>query len=161
MAPKDQRQQDTRRVVNRKARHDYHIVDTVEVGIALTGNEVKSIRQGQVSLAEGFVRVEPATAELFLYQVDIAPYSHAPVTAVTDRRRPRKLLAHKREITRLQAQTIPRGTTIVPLEMYFVRGKVKLQIGLATSKDKADKRRTIQKRDGERQIQRGMTRKII
>ncbi len=151
----------TARIVNRRARFTYHILETLEVGIALTGAEVKSIRQGQVSLAEGFVAIEPGTLELFLYQVDIAPYTHASPTQAPNRLRSRKLLAHKREIRKLLGHTTAKGTTMVPLAMYFVRGKVKLEIGVARGKKAHDKRQSIKDRDADREIRRGMTRKVV
>ncbi len=149
------------RIANRKARYDYHILEKLEVGIMLVGCEVKSIRNSQVSLAEGFVRVEPATMELFLYNVDIAPYAHAAATTAPDRQRPRKLLAHKRQVANLLGMTTTKGTTIVPLAIYFVRGKAKLEIGVVQGKKTHDKRQTIKDRHAKREIQRGMTRKVV
>ena len=149
------------KIVNRKARFDYQILDTIEVGIALVGSEVKSIRQAQVSLAEGFARVETETMELFLYNVDIAPYSHTNVATAPDRLRRRKLLAKKREIDKLATQTAVKGTTLVPLAIYFVRGMAKLQLGVGRGKKTVDKRQTVKTRDADREIRRSMTRKII
>ncbi len=161
MAKKNTKSSGSPRIVNRKARHDYEILETLEVGIALLGSEVKSIRQSQASLAEGFARVEPATMELFLYNVDIAPYEHARLAEPPDRQRKRKLLAHKREIEKLLGHTTAKGTTIVPLAMYFVRGNVKLEIGVGRGKKTVDKRQTIQKRDTDREIRRRLARKVI
>jgi len=149
------------RIVNRKAKHDYHILEKIEVGIVLWGCEVKSIRNSQVSLAEGFANIEPATMELFLHNVDIAPYSHADPAKAPDRKRRRKLLAHKREIAKLHQHTATKGTTLVPLAMYFVRGMAKLEIGIARGKRDYDKRQSIKNRDSDREIRRGLARKVI
>ncbi len=160
MAQKKKHADANPRIVNRKARHDYHILETLEVGIALAGSEVKSVRQGQISLAEGFIRVELPSMELFLYHVDIAPYGHGDVASAPDRRRRRKLLAHKRQIIKLTEHTTAKGTTIVPLAMYFARGMAKLEIGVARGKKMYDKRQTIKDRESQRQIQRGLARKV-
>lgn len=149
------------RIVNRKARHDYHILDTLEVGVVLQGSEVKSVRNGQVSLAGGYARVESPSMELYLYDVDIAPYAHAVGPYAHEPKRPRKLLAHKHQIAKLLGQTSAKGVTIVPLEMYFVRGRVKLTLGVAEGKKAYDKRQTLKKTEADRQIRRGLTRKVI
>lgn len=149
------------RIANRKAFHDYHISEKIEVGIALQGSEVKSIRHGKVTLAEGFARVEPGNMGLYLYNVDIAPYAPATGVAAHEPQRPRKLLAHKREIAKLLDLSGPKGATLVPLAMYFVRGMVKVELGIASGKQAHDKREDIKKRDAARDIQRGMTRKKI
>ncbi len=149
------------RIVNRRARHDYHVVESLEVGIQLTGSEVKSIRNGQVSLAEGFARVDPNRMELFLLGVNIAHYTHAGPKTGHEPTRPRKLLAHKRQIASLLGQTANKGTTLVPLTMYFVRGKVKVELGVVRGKQSHDKRQDIKKRDADRDIRRAMTKKVI
>jgi SsrA-binding protein len=149
------------RIENRKARHDYHILDKLEVGIMLQGSEVKSIRHGEVSLGEGFCRVEPNTMELWLYGVNIAPYRQAMGNNGHEPTRPRKLLAHRREIARLFAQVNAKGTTLVPLAMYFVRGKVKLEIGVGQGKQAHDKREDLKARSADREMRRAMTRKVI
>ncbi|MCC7409917.1 MAG: SsrA-binding protein SmpB [Phycisphaeraceae bacterium] len=147
------------RIANRKAHHDYHILEKIEVGIELAGSEVKSIRAGLVSLAEGFAQVE-ASGELFLHSVHIGEYKqagplgHIPV-------HPRKLLAHKREIQRLATKTSAKGFTLVPLAMYFVRGWVKVELGLATGKKAHDKRQDLKDRDAQRDMRRAMTRKTL
>lgn len=148
------------RIANRKATHDYHILEKIETGIVLQGSEVKSIRNGQVSLAEGFARVEPKDMGLYLYNVDIAPYAYAGVTG-HEAKRPRKLLAHKRQIHQLFQSTANKGYTLIPLAMYFVRGMVKVELGLGQGKKDYDKRRSIKDKEAQRQIQRGMTRKIL
>ena len=158
---KDKPANPTPRIVNRKARHDYHILDTLEVGIVLQGSEVKSVRQGQVSLAEGFARIEPASNELMLYGVNIAPYAQATGNNGHEPTRPRKLLAHKRETLRLLDKTTAKNSTLVPLEMYFVRGRVKVKIGLAQGKKAHDKRQDMKTREADREMRRAMTRKVI
>lgn len=151
----------TPRIVNRKARHDYFILDSFEVGIVLQGSEVKSIRNGQVSLAEGFAMVNPTTHALELFDVDIAPYAKAHGPAGHEPKRVRRLLAHKREIIRIGDQVTAKGTTLVPLTMYFVRGKVKVELGIGQGKKQHDKRQSIKNREADREMQRGMTRKKL
>lgn len=148
------------RIVNRKATHDYFIHEKLEAGIVLQGSEVKSIRAGQVSLGEGYARIEN-DGGLYLYEVNIAPYEKAAGVNghIPDQRR--KLLAHKREIQRLAGVVEAKGATIIPLSMYFVRGNVKVEIGVATGKRSHDKRQDIKTREADREIRRGMTRKVI
>jgi SsrA-binding protein len=148
------------RIANRKAYHDYHVHESLEVGVALLGSEVKSIRASQVSLGEGFARVEPATTELFLYNVDIAPYAQAG-PAGHEPKRPRKLLAHKRQIDKLLTATSAKGFTLIPLAMYFVRGKVKLEIGVCSGKRQHDRREDMKKKDADKSIRQAMTRKRL
>ncbi|MCC6908517.1 MAG: SsrA-binding protein SmpB [Phycisphaerales bacterium] len=152
----------TPEINNRKARHEYHILETLECGIVLVGSEVKAVRAGQVSLNEGFARVDERTGEFFLYGVHISDY--APARGSVNRHAPaqvRKLLAHKREIRKLAAETRVKGTTMVPLKMYFKDGYAKVLIGLATGKGQSDKREDVKKRDAQRDMQRAMTRKRI
>lgn len=149
------------RIANRRALHDYHITDKLEVGIQLKGTEVKSVRHAQVSLAEGFALVDPRTMELYLHDVDIAHYPQAPPEGQHETKRPRKLLAHKREIENLFGKTTAKGVTLVPLAMYFKGGKVKLEIGLGTGKSHHDKRQDLKKREADKEIRKGMTRKFI
>ena len=145
-------------IENRRARHDYHIGDTLECGMVLEGSEVKSVRDGKVSLAEGYVRVEPELPGLFLHSVQIDEYpparghQHLP-------KRTRTLLAHKREIEKLARQTAQKGFTLVPLKMYFKDGRVKLLIGVAQGKGDYDKRQDIKSRDAARDIRRAMSRR--
>lgn len=151
---------DAPRILNRKARHDYHIQSSLEVGIVLVGSEVKSIRNGQASLAEGFAMVDDKSMTLSLFEVDIAkyaqagPFNHEP-------RRVRRLLAHKREIKKLLDQSGAKGSTLVPLAMYFVRGKVKVELGLGVGKKAFDKREDLKKKDSERAMRRAMTRRTL
>ena len=127
----------------------------------MRASEVKSIRQGKVSLAEGFARVEPGDMSLYLYNVDIAAYAQAAIENGHEPKRIRKLLAHKREIAKLLGETSAKGSTLVPLAMYFVRGMVKLELGLGTGKQAHDKRHDIKDREAKREIQRGMTRRTL
>ncbi len=153
---------DQPRIANRKARHEYHILESLEVGLALMGSEVKSVRQGKVSLSEGFARVEPATGELWLHDVDIARYENAPAERQHEPKRRRRLLAHRREIDKLLTETRSKGVTLIPLAMYFnSRGLCKLEIGLARGKGKSDKRESMKTKDAKRDMQRAMTRKRI
>lgn len=148
-------------IVNRRARHDYHIGDTLEVGVKLVGTEVKSVRQGKVSLAEGYVRVQESPPEMKLHSVHIAEYPPAGAGELQhDPERTRTLLAHKREIRKLAQDTKAKGVTIVPLKMYFKEGRVKLLIGVGTGKRKADKREDIREREARRDIERAMSRRM-
>ncbi len=141
---------------NRRARHDYFILETYEAGLALVGSEVKSLRGGMVSLKEGFARVEGG--EVFLYDVHIATYDKSSVF-VPDPKRPRKLLLNKPEIKRLYGKTQERGLTLVPLRMYFNnRGLAKVELGLARGKKKYDKRAALRERELEREAQKDLRR---
>jgi SsrA-binding protein len=141
---------------NRKAHHDYTVLETLECGIALVGSEVKSLRAGQVSLEEAFARIK--SNEVWLLGCDIAEYveanrfNHQP-------RRPRKLLIHRREITRFAGQAHQKGLTLVPLRMYFKRGKAKLLLGLCRGKQRHDKREAMKKAEARRDMQRQMMRR--
>jgi SsrA-binding protein len=136
---------------NRKARHDYTILDTYEAGIALVGTEVKSLREGRASLVDAFATVD--NGEIFLRNLHIPEYvqgtwtNHAP-------RRTRKLLLHKGEILRLIGKTKEGGLALVPLQMYFKDGKVKVELALAKGKKSYDKRQALAKRDAEREMTR-------
>lgn len=147
------------RIANRAAYHKFHIHEKLEVGVELLGSEVKSIRAGGASLAEGFARVDPARLELFLFGVHVAPYANAPLAHLP--LRPRKLLAHRREIAKLLTATQSKGATLIPLAMYFSKGRVKVELGVATGKKQHDQRQDIKERDAKRDIRRGMTRRVI
>jgi len=148
------------RIENRRAKRDYNLSGHLECGIVLQGSEVKSVRYARVSLAEGYASVNPHTMELWLQNVDIAlypqagPLQHVPKNA-------RKLLAHKREIQRLFGATTAKGVTLVPTAMYFKDGRVKVEIAIAEGKRSYDKRDDIKKKEMDRDIKRGMTRKIL
>lgn len=149
------------RIINRKARHDYFIEESLECGVMLTGSEVKSVREGKASIAEGYAMIDGRTMELWLFDVDIAQYVNAAPGAHIPKRK-RKLLAHKREIERLFGKTTAKGTTLVPLEMYFNdRGMAKVKVGLAVGKQKGDKRDSMRERDARRDMQRAMTRRRL
>ena len=133
---------------NRKAFHDYHILETFETGLVLLGTEVKSIREGHVNLRDSFARIE--NGEVFVYNIHIQPYSHRGY-ADHEPLRPRKLLLHAHEIRKLIGKTVERGMTLVPLRMYFKNGKVKVALGLARGKQMHDKRETIKQREADRE----------
>ena len=133
---------------NRKAGFDYHILETFEAGLALTGTEVKAIREGRVNLRDSYCRLEKA--EAFLLGAHIGQYSHGGYAA-HDPVRPRKLLLKREELNKLLGRTTERGLTIVPLRMYFKRGRVKLAVALAKGKKTFDKRETIRRREAERE----------
>ena len=133
---------------NRKAFHDYHLLETFEAGVALLGTEVKAIREGRVNLRDSFAKVEDG--EIFLYNVNISPYSHRGYAEHEPLRR-RKLLLHRDEIRKLIGKTIERGMTLVPVRMYFKKGRVKVAISLAKGKKDYDKRETIKRREVDRE----------
>jgi SsrA-binding protein len=133
---------------NRKAFHDYHILDTFEAGLVLLGTEVKSIREGRVNLRDSFARLEHG--EAFLYNVNISPYSHRGYVD-HEPLRPRKLLLHRDELRKLTGKTVEKGMTLVPLRLYFKNGRVKVAIGLAKGKKEYDKRETIKRRETDRE----------
>jgi SsrA-binding protein len=133
---------------NRKARHDYHLLETFEAGVVLLGTEVKAIREGRVNLRDSFARVEGG--EVWVYNIHISPYSHRGYTDHEPTRR-RKLLLHKQEIRKLIGKTVERGMTLVPLRLYFKNGKAKMAISLAKGKQAHDKRDAIRKREVDRE----------
>jgi SsrA-binding protein len=146
-------------VTNRKALRDYHILETLEAGIELTGIEVKSIRAGLVNLQGSFARVE--RGEVYLYDSDIQPYVRASHEQHESRRR-RKLLLHRAEIDNLAGHTEQAGRTLVALKMYWKKGRVKVSLGIGKGKASADKRADLKRRVQEREVQRvlaGMQRK--
>lgn len=141
-----------RRIVNKKAKHEYHIVDTVEAGIVLTGCEVKSVRSGRAQITDGFVRINGYEATLYGCQIDRYEHAHE---ADYDPKRKRRLLLHRREIRRLSSQLAQKGFTLVPISMYFSpRGLAKVELGLATGKQQHDKREDLKKRQHQRDIDR-------
>ena len=133
---------------NRKALHDYHILETFEAGIMLQGTEVKSIREGRVNLRDSFARVE--AGEVWVYNIHISPYSHRGYADHEPTRR-RKLLLHKQEIRKLIGKTVEKGMTLVPTRLYFHNGHVKVAISLAKGKKAHDKRETIKRRETDRE----------
>jgi SsrA-binding protein len=151
---KDQRGKDDRkkaeRIIadNRKAHHDFHLIETFEAGVALVGTEVKAIREGRVNLRDSFARVDGG--DIYVHNVHIGAYSsrgyadHEPL-------RPRKLLLHRQEIQKLIGKTTERGMTMVPVRMYFKNGRVKIAISLAKGKKDYDRRETIKRREIDRE----------
>ncbi len=139
---------------NRRARHEYHIEETLEAGLALVGTEVKSVRQGKANLGDAYAAIEGG--EAILYNMHISPYdpasrfNHDPV-------RPRKLLLHKREIAKLRSRVAERGYSLVPLRLYFRNGRAKLELALVRGKKLYDKREALAKRDRERDVERAMS----
>ena len=142
------------RIVNRKAHHDYFVLETLEAGMHLLGTEIKSIRNGKVSLDEGFARINRDN-ELFLYGVDIAPYAQAGPRN-HEPTRVRKLLVHKRQIKMMSRHVQQKGQTLIPLNIHFKRGMAKLELGLCRGKSRADKRQTIKEREHKIEIGRAM-----
>ena len=142
-------------VDNRRARHEYHILESFEAGLVLTGTEVKSIRTGGASLSEAYARVR--NGEAWLMGMHVPPYKQGSFSNL-EPTRPRKLLLHKSEIVRLQSRVAEKGLTIVPLRLYFTRGIAKVQLGIARGKKLWDKRADLARRDVEREIARHVRR---
>jgi len=140
---------------NRKARHEYHIEDTLEAGLSLLGSEVKSLRAGGANLTDAYVQLKKG--EAFLVSAHIAPYAHAN-RANHEPRRERKLLLHAREIGRLSIKVNEKGFTLIPLMLYFKGARVKVEIGLAKGKKLHDKRTDIRKREADRDMERALRR---
>jgi len=136
---------------NRKARHEYFVLETFEAGIALQGSEIKSIRAGHISLAESYIRIDGH--EAWLEDAHIAPYEQASINN-HDPRRPRKLLLHRDEIEKLWTNVRQKGVTVIPLKVYLKDGRAKIEIALAKGKKLYDKRAEITKRDAAREIER-------
>lgn len=142
---------------NRKARHDYHIEETMEVGLVLTGTEIKSIRAGKVNLKDSFARIQEG--EVFLHNMHISPYeqgnryNHDPL-------RTRKLLLHRRQINKLIGLTKEKGYTLIPLKLYLKNGLAKLDLALGKGKKLYDKRETMKKRDADREAQRALKERL-
>ena len=146
---KSEREQAQKNVAeNRKAFHDFHILETFEAGLVLLGTEVKSIREGNVNLRDSFARVEGN--EIWIYNIHINPYSHRGYSDHEPTRR-RKLLLRKAEIRKLIGKTVEKGMTLVPTRMYFQNGYVKVAIALARGKKAHDKRETIKRREADRE----------
>ena len=133
---------------NRKAFHDYHVLDTWEAGVALLGTEVKAIREGSVNLRDSYARLE--NGEVWLMNLHISTYSHTGY-AHHDERRQRKLLLHRHEIQKLMGRVVERGLTLVPLRMYLNKGRVKVALALVKGKQAHDKRETIRRREVDRE----------
>jgi SsrA-binding protein len=149
MAEKTEREKAQANVAeNRKAFHDFHLLETFEAGLVLLGTEVKAIREGRVNLRDSFARVEDG--EVFVYNVHISPYSHRGYADHEPLRR-RKLLLHRDEIRKLIGKTVEKGMTLVPVRLYFKNGRVKMAVSLAKGKQLYDKRETVKRRDADRE----------
>ena len=140
-------------VRNRKARHDYEVLDSFETGIVLQGTEVKSLRAGRANLKDSYAAVEQG--EVFLFNVHISPYE-AGNYFNHDPERPRKLLLHRVEIRRLIGKTLQQGLTLVPLKLYFKKGRAKVELALVRGKRQYDKRQDIARRQAERDVERAL-----
>jgi SsrA-binding protein len=153
---KDKGDKEARKLVaqNKKARHDYHVLDTYECGIALTGTEVKSLRQGRASLVDGFAQIDGG--EVWLHNVHIPEYAQGTWTNHAARRK-RKLLLHRAEIDKLTGKLQETGLTLVPLRLYFYRGRAKVEIALARGKKDYDKRQTLREKQDSREAERAMS----
>jgi SsrA-binding protein len=149
MADKSEREKAQSNIAeNRKAFHDFHLLETFEAGLVLLGTEVKAIREGRVNLRDSYARVEDG--EVFLYNVNISPYSHRGYADHEPLRR-RKLLLHRDEIRKLIGKTVEKGMTLVPTRLYFKNGRVKVAVSLAKGKKEYDKRETIKRREADRE----------
>lgn len=137
--------------INRKARHEYTILQSMETGIVLLGTEIKSLREGRANLKDSYANIKEG--EVFLYNAHISPYSHGNINN-HDPVRARKLLLHKKEIKKLIGKVLEKGLTLVPLRLYFKNGNVKVELALAKGKKIFDKRRDIAKRDSDRDLRR-------
>lgn len=152
MSDRPNRRGDRLVVTNRRARHDYTILDRWEAGIVLAGAEVKSLREGRANLQDAFARVEDG--EVWLYGMHVAPYAFS--RAELDPVRRRKLLLHQREIAELSRRTAEKGLTLVPLRVYFRDGRAKVELGLGRGRRTYDKRRAIAERDVRRETERAL-----
>ena len=139
---------------NRKARHDYFIEETIEAGIALSGSEIKSVRAGRVNLRESYVRIE--RGEAWLVNAHVSTWTHSSAFFNHEPTRPRKLLLHRNEIEHLRGKVEQKGLTLVPLKLYFVKGRAKLEVAVAKGKKLYDKREALAERDSQREIERAM-----
>ncbi len=147
-----QKQSDGPRINNRRALHEYFITHKIECGMVLVGSEVKSLRDGHAQLQEAFARIEGG--ELILHNCHIDPYAKASIVYNHEPRRDRKLLVHKRELKKLASESDAKGTTLIPLAIYFKDGRAKLELGVATGKQQFDKRATIKKKEMDRELRR-------
>ena len=136
-------------ILNRKARYDYFITDTIECGIALTGTEIKSIRNGSANLKDSYAIIR--NNEVYLLNMTIAPYQQGNIFNHQEKRT-RKLLLHKKEILKLNNKITLEGYTLVPLKLYFVKGKAKIELGVCKGKKNLDRRETIKERDLKREL---------
>ena len=143
---------------NRQAKREFEIFDTIEAGMVLQGSEVKSLRNSQAQLAEAFCRIHDG--EIWLNSCHISKYDHSSPSFSHEPDRPKKLLLHKREIYKLQAQVDQKGLTLIPLSMYFRNGKAKVELALARRKNLVDKRRQLAQREADREAQRAISQRM-
>jgi SsrA-binding protein len=145
---------DNRRIVaqNRRARHDYDILESVEAGIVLVGSEVKSLREGRAQIRDAYCRVDDG--EMWMYGSHIPPWIHASGFGAHDPERKRKLLLHRRELIALANRVNQDGLNLIPLSMYFKEGRAKVEVGLARGRHSYDKRRVLAERDAQREAER-------
>lgn len=139
---------------NRRARHDFEIIETLECGLVLTGSEVKSLREGKAQIAESYARVDGD--ELWLFQTHIPPWSYAVGFGSHDPDRKRKLLVHRRELTRWELEVKTQSLTLVPLKLYFKEGRAKVELALAKGRKQQDRREALKKRDADREMARAV-----
>lgn len=157
MANIPQRRKQRPIATNRKARHEYEILETLEAGIVLTGTEVKALREGRCNLEDGYaVFLDTHSHELWLLNLHIGPYSHAAPHANHEPKRPRKLLLHKRQAIRLRSKVQEKGLTLIPLSLYFSGPYVKVELALVRGKKLYDRREDIRRRDMEREMRRSL-----
>ena len=156
MAGKDKRANFAPRISNKRALHEYFVTHKLECGIVLVGTEVKSLRDGRAQLAESFARIE--NGQLILHGAHIDPYDNASQNNHLPTR-DRKLLAHRREIRKLEAETAQKGVTLIPLALYFKDGLAKVELGVAKGKQEHDKRETIRRKEQDRELRRIMSRR--
>jgi SsrA-binding protein len=143
------------RISNRRALHDYFISAKIECGIVLVGSEVKSLRHGQANLQDAYASIEHG--ELYLHKCHIDPYEKAALAYSHEPKRDRKLLVHRREIRKLEQELQTRGTTLIPLAIYFKDGRAKVELGVARGKQQHDKRETIRRKEQDKELRRAMT----
>jgi SsrA-binding protein len=144
-------------IQNRRATHDYFIEAKIECGLVLMGSEVKSLRDGKATLNEAFGRIEGG--ELYLFQAHIDPYAKAAIVYNHEAKRTRKLLVKKRELRKLESALAEKGTTLIPLRIYFDKGYAKVEMGVGRGKKFHDKRESIRKKESDRELRRAMTRR--
>jgi len=148
-----ERKADRTIVTNRRALHEYFVLESLEVGIVLSGTEIKSVREGKVQMADAYARID--NGELWLIGMHISPYSHGSYTN-HEPDRPRKLMAHRDQIAHLKAQVEQKGLTLIPIKLYLKRGRAKVELGLCRGKKLYDKRQTAAERESQRDIARAM-----
>ncbi|MCU1346008.1 MAG: smpB [Acidimicrobiia bacterium] len=141
---------------NRRARHDFDITDSLECGIALQGSEVKSLREAKVQIADSFARIE--NGEAWVYGIHISPYSHAFGVGAHDPDRARKLLMHKSEVEKLGSRVALERVSLVPLRLYFVDGRAKLELGIGKGRKQEDRRQAMKERDAKKEMDRALGR---